>query len=448
MSALVLALAVAMGTSAAPVDDPWITIDRDVLIAFETGVEPALAPASSALSDPLGIRPDVIAVPMSEERMGELAEFIHERYRRCGGFISHPSREEAYASAARAATAAEMEQAVPTTFSYKIDNGPVAMAMVNAVQEMPIRQTITDLSAFFTRYHACPSAQQSAQYIRDKWQAMATAAGRTDVTVRYFDHSAAPSGWATPQPSVILRIPGTSPTVGTEYIVLGAHQDSVAGSNCTTSRSPGADDDASGVATLTEIIRVAMQLGFRPQRTVEFMAYAAEEVGLRGSNHIAQSYGSVPVNVIGVLQFDMTNYAAVTAAKNDIVIFTDFTTITQNDFLQQLAAVYVPRAYAYAPRPTSQCGYGCSDHASWFDRGYAASFPFEAPFNQHSPFIHTANDTLAQSGGHAQRTVPFAKLGAVYMAELAKGTLVPLAPVAPKGEAQPRARTLAGRSAR
>ena len=80
---------------------------------------------------------------------------------------------------------------------------------------------------------------------------------------------------------MILTIQGT--TFPSEVVVLGGHQDSIAGSNCTTSRSPGADDDASGIATLSEVIRAAMALGYQPERTVKFMAYAAEEVGLRGS---------------------------------------------------------------------------------------------------------------------------------------------------------------------
>jgi leucyl aminopeptidase len=418
-SALALALAVASSGSAVA-GDSWITIDRDELIAFETGADPSAAGALGALEDPLEFRPDVIAVPMSEERIVELTEFIHKQHRRCGGFMWHASREEAYAVAARAAAAAEMEIAAPAA-PYTIDNTQVANAMANAVQEATMRTTITQLAGFFTRYHNCPSGNQSALFIRDKWQKLATAAGRTDVTVRLFNHS----GYPTQQPSVILTIPGSAPPpVGQEFVVLGGHQDSIAGSNCSTSRSPGADDDASGIAVLTEIIRVALQLGFRPDRTVEFMAYAAEEVGLRGSAQIAQQYGTVPVNVIGVLQFDMTNYSD--TPKDDIVVYTDFTTAAQNAFVQQLAAVYVPRTGPFAPRPTSTCGYGCSDHASWFTRGYAASFPFEARFGDHSPFIHTSGDTLAASGGHAKRSVPFAKLGAAYIAELAKGPLTPL----------------------
>ncbi len=47
------------------------------------------------------------------------------------------------------------------------------------------------------------------------------------------------------------------------------------------------DDDASGIASLTEVIRAAMAMGYRPARTVKFMGYAAEEVGLKGSKEIA-----------------------------------------------------------------------------------------------------------------------------------------------------------------
>ena len=435
MNAIVFAL-VASAAVAAPAraaEDTWITVDREVLIAFETGAEPSIAAAGAGIEDPLGIRPDVIAVPMTEDRMVELSEFIHRQYRRCGGFVGHGSREEAWETAVRASRAEEFEQAAPLT-TYTIDNGPVVNALVAEIREIEIRNTITDLSTnFFTRYHLCPSGNASALWIRDKWQAYATGAGRSDVTVELFSHTAAP--FPTPQPSIILTIPGT--VFPGEVIVIGAHQDSVAGTNCTSSRSPGADDDASGIATISEIIRVAMLRGFRPERTVKFMAYAAEEAGLRGSNHIAGVYQSQGVNVIGALQFDMTNYAGTAGA--DIVIFTDFTTAAQNAFIADLANAYVPSLGMYAPRRTSVCGYGCSDHAAWFNRGYPASFPFESTFSQSNPAIHTANDTLAQSGNHARHSVPFAKLGTAYMGEFAKGTLAPLQ-VAP---ARPRARSIA-----
>jgi putative aminopeptidase FrvX len=53
--------------------------------------------------------------------------------------------------------------------------------------------------------------------------------------------------------------------------------------------APGADDDASGIAPLLEVLRIALASGWKPKRTVKFMGYAREEVGLRGSNAIATS---------------------------------------------------------------------------------------------------------------------------------------------------------------
>ena len=57
---------------------------------------------------------------------------------------------------------------------------------------------------------------------------------------------------------------------------------------------------------MTEALRVAMATGYRPDRTVKLIAYAAEEVGLRGSNEIAAQHLSSAIDVVGVLQLDMT----------------------------------------------------------------------------------------------------------------------------------------------
>jgi leucyl aminopeptidase len=423
MNTLLLALALAARAAAPVAPDVWVTIDRDVLVAFERAGnvwEPTALGGGVDLA-----RPQVVATAIPESRIVELSTFIHERYERCGGFMAHGSREEALATASRMQYVSAIEQ-MPAPVPYTIDNRTVATALVAEVKEANIRQNIADLAAFFTRYHNCATGNQSALSIRDKWTAIA--AGRSDVSVALFPHTT----YTTMQPSVILTITGT--TLPSEVVILGAHQDSIAGSNCTTSRAPGADDDASGVASITEILRTMMTLNFHPQRTVKFMAYAAEEIGLRGSNEIATAYQAQGVNVVGVLHFDMTNYAGTRGA--DIVIYTDFTNAAQNAFITELATQYVPTAFTAAPRLTDICGYGCSDHASWTAKGYPSSFPFETRFTQDNPFIHSANDTLANMGNTAAHSVPFAQLGAAYVAELAKGSFVPVAPAAPRAVVQ------------
>jgi leucyl aminopeptidase len=346
----------------------------------------------------------VVLARLPERHLALLSGALHRLRRACGGFMAHTTREAAYFEAERAAAEPAPPGHAPQ--DYTIDNGPVVQALIAQLQEPNIRNTIATLAGFFTRYHNCASGAQSAAAIRNLWAGYAD--GRNDVTAAFFNHT----GYTTQQPSVILTIAGS--TLPSEIVVLGAHQDSIAGTNCNSSRSPGADDDASGIAGLSEVLRAAMALGYRPQRTVKFMAYAAEEVGLLGSQEIAAQHQQQGADVVGVLQLDMTNFKGST---NDIYIYTDNTNATQNAFLGTLVDTYLPGT----TRGTSLCGYACSDHARWHARGYPASFPFEAVFGQHNNTIHSSGDTLAVSGNNAGQALKFARLAAAYVAEAAKG---------------------------
>jgi leucyl aminopeptidase len=407
-AAAILALAL---VAAAPAgDETWITLERGTAQQALAGLAAAGHPGALVVVD--AGRPealstaaresDVVVGRISLNEVELLPEILHAARRRCGGFMRHTTREDAEQ---RAAQANDPEQRVPAPpIGYTIDNGPVVQALMAPISEASIRRGILALSTrFFTRRHTCPSGLQSATWIHDRWQQLAAA--RPDITVEYYDHI------VTNQPSIILTIPGSA--LPSEVVVLGAHQDSIAGNGCGT-KAPGADDDGSGVASLSEVIRVALKLNYRPLRTVKFMAYAAEESGLLGSDEIAQAYKNQNVNVVGVLQLDMTNYKG---SSGDIYIFTDFTNPAQNTFVGNLVTTYLPGLV----KGNSACGYACSDHASWTFRGYPSSFPFESTFSQDNPYIHSPLDDLAHSGGTAIHSVKFSKLAAAYMAEVAKG---------------------------
>ena len=126
---------------------------------------------------------------------------------------------------------------------------------------------------------------------------------------------------------------------------------------------------------------------------------------------IARSYKAQNKNVIGVLQLDMTNF---NGSSNDISIVSDYTNDAQNTFLKTLIDTYLTDL-TWA---TSTCGYACSDHASWTSQGFPASIPFEAQKNDMNRRIHTANDTIEQSGGTAEHALKFAKLALAYVIEL------------------------------
>jgi leucyl aminopeptidase len=141
------------------------------------------------------------------------------------------------------------------------------------------------------------------------------------------------------------------------------------------------------------------------------MAYAAEEVGLWGSQDVARSYKKSLKNVVGVLQLDMTLFKG--TKEKDILLTTDYTNKVQNEFLGRLIDEYVKVPWGH-----TACGYGCSDHASWTSAGFPASYPQEAYMDESNAYIHTDLDTLETAGGNALHATKFAKLAVAYLIEL------------------------------
>ncbi len=418
VSALLLALLLSLGalsataaTSATPpvADEVWITVGADVFASAARKLAPLPGLAGGVVLERVDEHDGVVLTRIPRPAIDTLSELIHEEFRSCGGFVKHESLEEARETLARLRAPRRELGALP----FSIDQPAMVSALAGQVSAAQILATITSLSTnFANRYHAHPSGSASAAWIKTLWEGYAV--GHPGVTVAFFDHAS-----ITPQDSVILTIPGS--TLPNEYVVLGGHQDSIR-SGCSSNAScvaPGADDDASGIAVLSEVIRIALANGFQPQRTVQFMAYAAEEVGLEGSDHIAATYLSQARNVVAVLQQDMTGYFGST---NDVYIYTSHTDSELNGFVGDLLDAYQPGLLW----GTSACSYACSDHASWNSRGYRAAFAFEAQFGQHNPQIHTSSDTVETIGNSAAHAAKFARLATAFMVEAAvDGVVVP-----------------------
>jgi leucyl aminopeptidase len=343
------------------------------------------------------------------DRLGELSRYVHVNERRCGGFFAFPSRAQAEAFLQTDRSRQAMTKSLLA--SYTLDNQATVDHWLPQVQERRLYDTINHLSSYRNRYYASSFGKTSAEWIRTHWQSLA--AGRSYVTTELFT---ACTNCST-QPSVILTIEGWD--LPNEVVVLGAHLDSINANNRNdlNQLAPGADDDASGIATLTETLRIALSEGWRPRRTVKFMGYAAEEVGLRGSNAIAQSFRSSGVNVVSVLQVDMTNYKS--GAVPDMKLIADYSNADLKNFFVTLFDTYL--APMGLTRGSVACGYACSDHASWTNAGYPAAMMFEAGGpNGSFPYIHTTSDTLATMGESAQNSVKFAQFALAYLGETAK----------------------------
>jgi leucyl aminopeptidase len=278
---------------------------------------------------------------------------------------------------------------IPTTLSQT--------AMVNElapkVSASNMEATIRHLSEeYTTRYFTNQQSVDAVEWLKGQYESAAKIEG---VTVDLFDHS-----WL--QPSLIARIPGTSHPE--EVVVIGGHIDSTS----MFGNAPGADDDASGSSAVLEVFRILNDAGVQFNRTISFEAYAAEEVGLRGSGDIARNYAQNNVDVVGMLQLDMIGFKG---NNPRIGLITDQTSDELNALARLMIDEYLEIGYE-----NSVCGYGCSDHASFTSNGYPAIFPFELPFGEHSSAIHTPRDTIDLLDMDYAKE--FAKLGVAFAAEL------------------------------
>ena len=370
-------------------------------------------PAEDA-SDSLGTRLKLVGLDATQGAW--LSDFVHEEESRCGGYFAFSSREEALEFLANDRSVEGVLQRAAVR--YLIENTATVSTWMPQVSEANIHATIATLSSYQNRYYQSSYGVAAAHWIRDTWLALGQ--GRGDVHVELVGCSTCSN-----QPSVILTIDGAE--LPEEVVVLGGHLDSIrsgAGSN-SEQFAPGADDDASGIATLTEVLRIALADGWRPKRTVKFMGYAAEEVGLCGSAAIASQFQSAGINVVGVLQLDMTNYRV--GVPYHLQFITDHVNATLLTFSYALFDTYLaPQGLI---RRSITCGYACSDHASWTSKSFPAVMASESGDTTYEffPYLHTGNDTLAYIGNTAASSVPFAQFGLAFLGELAKTAARPQA---------------------
>ena len=95
--------------------------------------------------------------------------------------------------------------------------------------------------------------------------------------------------------NVLVMIPGSDPVLQSEVIVVGAHYDHVGYGNKRNSFGPfgyvhnGADDNASGVAGLIEIVETLARFPDPCRRTILFAFWDGEEQGLLGSKYFIKN---------------------------------------------------------------------------------------------------------------------------------------------------------------
>jgi hypothetical protein len=164
--------------------------------------------------------------------------------------------------------------------------------------------------------------------------------------------------------NVIGILPGSDPTLKDEHIVIGAHYDHVGFGHYGTRDSHtsgqihhGADDNASGTAVLLQLAERLSRAQLKPARTVVFVAFSAEELGLHGSR---QYVNSPPVPLSSTKA--MVNLDMVGRLRDDRL------TVFGTRSAEGLSDMVLEEAQKRGLQVTESDGIGPSDHMSFYNK--------------------------------------------------------------------------------
>jgi hypothetical protein len=214
--------------------------------------------------------------------------------------------------------------------------------------------------------------------------------------------------------NVIGILPGRDPVLRNQTVVLGAHYDHLGlggfGSldpDSTGQVHNGADDNASGVAGL---IQVAARLAASPPaRTVVFIAFSGEELGLLGSAHYVKEPIYPLANTLAMVNLDMVGRLR---AGRLIV----YGARTAKEFPSLLDSL---NWYAGLDLKAQGDGYGPSDQSSF----YAAKRPVLHLFTDlHEDYHRTTDDWQKVNLDGLKRVADFA-LGLITALANRRGAL-------------------------
>lgn len=161
--------------------------------------------------------------------------------------------------------------------------------------------------------------------------------------------------------NIVGYLAGSDSLLKDEYIVLGAHADHLGPIDRLVFW--GANDNASGTATMMEIAEAFCKLENRPRRSLVFIAFTGEEMGLLGSKH----YVGNPLFPLQKTKA-MINLDMVGSGRDGVMIvggetYPDFAALFER-FSNQYVHVPIDR------RKISQN----SDHAPFYNKGVPAVF--------------------------------------------------------------------------
>ena len=181
-------------------------------------------------------------------------------------------------------------------FPQVTEVNPTIREMLDQVNQDSLEATVQHLQDYGHRIWSSENAFAASAWIAGRMRAL----GLEVEQQPFYANTWLGSGEAAPNVIGIQR--GT--LYPDTYVVCGSHLDSFSWEAMMGGQAPGADDNATGVASVLESARIMTQYEF--EYSIIYCAYGCEEMGLYGSEAYASRCQEQGMDIIGYFNNDMT----------------------------------------------------------------------------------------------------------------------------------------------
>ena len=289
-------------------------------------------------------------------------------------------------------------------FPVVTDVDPRIREMLNQVNMDSLEATVQHLQDYGSRIWNSDNAFSASDWIAGRMEALGL-----EVEQQPFNANTwMGSGEAAPNVIGIQR--GT--LYPDTYVVCGSHFDSFSyEAMFGGGTAPGADDNATGVASVLESARIMTQYEF--EYSIIYCAYGCEEMGLYGSEAYASRCQEQGMDIIGYFNNDMNGYLNPGDPIHIDCIYPNS--------VEPIGTYYMNVGEVYYPElPIRHVNFneGDSDHTSFNNHGYMGIYPFE-DYEHYSPHIHTPNDLIGTSVNSFEMSQQYCQMNIACLAEIA-----------------------------
>ena len=289
-------------------------------------------------------------------------------------------------------------------FPVVTEEDPRIREMLNQVNMDSLEATVQHLQDYGSRIWNSDNAFAASDWIASRMEALGLEVEQQPFNANTWMGSGAAA------PNVIGIQRGT--LYPDTYVVCGSHFDSFSyEAMMGGGTAPGADDNATGVASVLESARIMTQYEF--EYSIIYCAYGCEEMGLYGSEAYASRCQQQGMDIIGYFNNDMNGYLNPGDQIHIDCIYPNS--------VEPIGTYYINVGSVYYPElPIRHVNFneGDSDHTSFNNHGYMGIYPFE-DYQNYSPYIHTPNDLIGTSVTSFEMSQQYCQMNIACLAEIA-----------------------------